>query len=98
MGYQKDLQLCAGIVSLIFDGLGGVTCFLKLNRSLILNLRNWLGKEKNKENITFFVDIISFAESIQEYERQRLIFVFMGIHITLNSEITFLLFQVVGVI
>ena len=76
MGCQKLLQLCALIISLIFDGLGGVTCFLKLNRSLVLNLRNWLGKEKNKENITFFVDIISFSDSIQQYEffkRQRLI-------------------------
>ena len=52
MGCQKLLQLCALIISLIFDGLGGVTCFLKLNRSLVLNLRNWLGKEKNRENMT----------------------------------------------
>ena len=52
MGCQKLLQLCAPIFSLISEGLGGVTCFLKLNRSLVLNLRNWLGKEKNRENMT----------------------------------------------
>jgi hypothetical protein len=76
MGCQKLLQLFAPIISLIFDGLGGVTSFLKLNSSLVLNLRNWLGKEKNKENITFFVNIISFSDSMQQYEffkRQHLI-------------------------